>query len=252
MDFTPFYFAKLAKLKFCKVAQWSEWTALFEVQCPILYWIEIWALSWPLQNIHLFWVSFSVCIEPLFCWMLNLLNSCSSNTESDWRFSPYFAYKSSRQCSWIASTKHDAQWVGVLVLIGTDVWCPPNIASSLMANTFCLGFIREKSLLPVNQLESPTCLSVNLSWDSLSCSLSHRCLTEEELGTVTDSVYTESPPCVATDFCICHIPFISYWWIWLNFCDLEFIHLSISWQTFHYPFLRVTCNLGVIVARNTD
>lgn len=115
-SFTPFF----AKLKFCKVAQWSEWTALFEVQCPILYWIEIWALSWQLQNIHLVVFKSVLGILRMYGAIILLENKSSQlifliDTESDRWIFPYFACKSSRHCSWSMMYSGLVYWCLVLL-----------------------------------------------------------------------------------------------------------------------------------------
>lgn len=52
----------LAKqLNVCHVARGSGVNSFFQVQPQILNWIEIWALTWSLQNIHF------VVLEPFMC-----------------------------------------------------------------------------------------------------------------------------------------------------------------------------------------
>ena len=75
---TPFFFAKLLKL--CQVVRGSSVKSPFQVQLQILYWIEIWALTRPLQNIHIIVfkpcrVAFTVRFRSLSCWKIILISS---------------------------------------------------------------------------------------------------------------------------------------------------------------------------------
>ena len=58
-NFTPLFFAKLLRL--CQAAWGSGINSAFQVQPQILYWTVVWALTRPLQNIHL------VIFNPFLC-----------------------------------------------------------------------------------------------------------------------------------------------------------------------------------------
>ena len=68
LQFSQSFHAK--QLKLCQIAWGSGMNSSFQVQPQIPNWIEIWALTWPLQNMHL------VVFEPFlcsFCFMLEVI-----------------------------------------------------------------------------------------------------------------------------------------------------------------------------------
>ena len=67
---SPFFFAKLLKL--CQVARGSGANSPFQVRPQILYWIEAWALTWPLQKIHLVVFKRFLCRFRCMLWVIIL------------------------------------------------------------------------------------------------------------------------------------------------------------------------------------
>lgn len=66
----PILLCKLLKL--CQVAQGSGTNSPFQVRPQILYWIEAWALTWPLQKIHLVVFKRFLCRFRCMLWVISL------------------------------------------------------------------------------------------------------------------------------------------------------------------------------------